>query len=664
MKMIKSSFNRLLAFALVLMLAFTAAVPVFAASGDNLLTITIRNNKGLPKMTDNQFAAYQLFKGTPYQEDDTEHKNVTENDWNASNWNNYTLADIEWGDGVNGSNLLSALKALSYDTDNENWSEFFDAYKENANVFANIDSAAQLAELLVGKSNAFLQKFSKFVVKGSGKEDSSGFLTSSAAKSIVTEETKSLEAIKQQSIIQVNNPGYYLIVEEGDHNIADAVSEYILAVLGNQEIDLKASAPTVDKNIVSGDDLLKGDVAGISDTVTFELTGDLSKNFMDFNTYEYIFTDTLSKGLTYAGNMVVTVLQGDVTYTIASSEYTVTPASANTDEVPAADTLITVTFENLRKESGLSFTTRNPLEEPASGKIVLDESAKIYVTYDAVVNENAVIGSVGNPNDVNLTYSNDPNTNDKGKTEDKRVYVYAFGLDLVKVGSDAAHDDEGLPGAGFTLKNSQEKYAQFEDATDSEGNAIRRLVNWVDASTVDDLISQYNTAKEAYNKAANNDEKAATKNTLDDKAKALESYLLTSKEKGKIPNVTGLDEGKYTLTEIITPDGYNTMDPFWFQIRATFAESGKLESVIYVPMIGKFQTYTATSTNAGETSPGAVFSSGLLPETLTNIKAPFLPFTGGMGIILFYILGGLLIAGAVIYIVVSAKKRNKKEENI
>lgn len=663
MKMIKSSFNRLLALALVLMLAFTAAVPVFAASGDNL-TITIRNNKGLPEMTDNQFAAYQLFKGTPYQEDDTEHKNVTENDWNASNWNNYTLADIEWGDGVNGSNLLFALKALSYDTDNENWSEFFDADKENANVFANIDSAAQLAELLVGKSNAFLQKFSKFVVKGSGKEGSSGFLTSSAAKSIVTEETKSLEAIKQQSIIQVNNPGYYLIVEEGDHNIADAVSEYILAVLGNQEIDLKASAPTVDKNIVSGDDLLKGDVAGISDTVTFELTGDLSKNFMDFNTYEYIFTDTLSKGLTYAGNMVVTVLQGGVTYTIASSEYTVTPASANTDEVPAADTLITVTFENLRKESGLSFTTRNPLEEPASGKIVLDESAKIYVTYDAVVNENAVIGSVGNPNDVNLTYSNDPNTNDKGKTEDKRVYVYAFGLDLVKVGSDAAHDDEGLPGAGFTLKNSQEKYAQFEDATDSEGNAIRRLVNWVDASTVDDLISEYNAAKEAYNKAANNDEKAATKNTLDDKAKALESYLLTSKEKGKIPNVTGLDEGKYTLTEIITPDGYNTMDPFWFQIRATFAESGKLESVIYVPMIGKFQTYTATSTNAGETSPGAVFSSGLLPETLTNIKAPFLPFTGGMGIILFYILGGLLIAGAVIYIVVSAKKRNKKEENI
>ncbi len=658
MKTIKHTLNQLIVIALVLMLSLTTVFPVFAASGENL-TITIHNNTGLPAMKTDQFSVYQLFTGTPNWEGEiTEENKSSAKEWGAANWNNYTLANVQWGESINDSSaLVEALNGLKQESAKWAYDEVIvngESTGEFVNAFAGVKDAADLAKVLENhKSNAFLQKFSDFLFDGK-------YLKALENKSLKPNLLSDNNNHNNDTLtLTVPSSGYYLLAETGisSRETDDAVSEYILSVLGNQDIYLKASIPTVDKNIVSGDKRLKGDAAGISDTVTFELKGNLAKNFMDFETYYYKFTDILSKGLTFnMSSVVVTVKQDEKTYTINPSEYGIIPnGSIDGNVLPGEDgTPVLIAFSNLRKTEGIAYKSVSP-DSSGAGTLVLNANAEIYVTYSATINANAVIGSAGNPNDVNLTYSNDPNSDGKGKTENKRVYVYAFGLDLTKNGSDADHDDEGLPGAGFILKNSEGKYAKFENAVDSKSKDIRRLVNWVEASTVDNLINEYKTAKEAYNNASNSD-KSAKKEALDAAAKALESYLLTSGEKGKIPDVTGLDEGKYTLTEIITPDGYNTMDPFWFKIVPTFAKSGELESVIYAPMKGQFKTYTSTQ--------GAVFSSGLMPQTLTNIKAPFLPFTGGIGTTIFYILGVVLIAGAAIYLVISIKKRNKKEDNI
>lgn len=308
MKTANRTFSRLLACALVFLLALTAAVPVFAATGSAVdpknqanLTITIKNNEGLPGMTPGQFTAYQLFTGTPTKETPDPDPNVTQNEWEAENWNNYNLANVEWGANINGTDLMAGLQKASQ-TD---WPGLFDAegqsyvqkYIDDGNSF---ESAADLAKFLVGKPNSFLQEFSRFVMEGSKEgtvQKGSLLIPDGAATSTVTYNADN--DAQDESSIKVPATGYYLIVENGEHKDVDAVSEYILAVLGDQTINLKASVPTVDKNIVSGKDaegadvLLKGDAVGISDTVTYRLTGTLPKNFGDFDSYEYYFHDTV-----------------------------------------------------------------------------------------------------------------------------------------------------------------------------------------------------------------------------------------------------------------------------------------------------------------------------------------------------------------------------------
>ena len=682
MKTTKRTFGKLLALVLVCLFALTAVVSVFAepapAEGQGALTVTIRNNEGLPKMTEGQFSVYQIFKGTAHQESvitSADSSGATTSgattsgasEWGATEWNNWTLADITWGESITDREaLVNALKALE---EEENPWAFEGPAEPKTNVFADVtaENPESLAKVLAAHpENAFLQSFSEYLMANKTTLKIEPLTFEAGNPKLATGKTPAEDSLT----FTFKDAGYYLFAENpADHTgTEDAVAEYMLAVVGQQDILLKASVPGVEKDIATTEGDKKGDVAGVGDEVTFKLTGTLPKNFGDFDTYYYLFTDTLSKGLSLkTDSFVVTVEKGGKTYTIDPNEYAVFPYGTLIDP-PGTSTLITVAFDDLiNGGKGLSYNTS---EGVASGEtVVLDSTAKIIVTYKATVNTDAVIGGAeGNPNDVDLTYSNDPNSNSRGKTEKKTVYVYAFGLDLTKVGSDDAHDTEGLSGAGFVLKNTVTgKYAQFKEQyvieTTVEGKKtttfadsmpspvpegatvtgpVRRLTGWVEAAIVTAAIEEYDNAADA----------SAKENAK----KALAVYLLESGANGKIPNIYGLDAGKYALEEVITPDGYNTMDDFDIEIQAEINENtGKLVEVTYIH--GEETIHYTDTTNA------AIFQSGLLPDTLTNQKAPFLPFTGGIGTLIFYVLGIALIGGAVTYLVIASKKRKKAEEN-
>ncbi len=632
--------NRLLACALVFLLALTVAVPAFAANAvpnTENLKITIHNNAGLPEMEATQFGVYQLFKGTPHQET-TEIKDA---DWDASQWNNWTLADIAWGSSVidNGTALLAALKDESF-IENNAWAG------KDANPFADVTTAAGLAEVLANHNdNAFMQGFADFVMKKGGLKDLSltGSLQGAGENQTLTYDLNS------------TGTGYYIFQDKNDPADSDVVSEYIVAVMGTQDIDLKASIPQVDKEIVDGDnDTTEGDVAGVSDYVQFKLIGTLPKNFADFDSYEYTFHDTLSAGLTYVndtGHEVVvrvyessdamkkdTSLNGGTV--VNASEYTVTTAADST-----IDCSLEVAFADLMKLTAPDLTA----------------NSVFVVTYYAQVNENAVIGSTGNPNNVYLEYSNDPHEDGTGKTKEEKVYVYAFGLELNKIGS----DNKPLEGAGFLLKKGSD-YGIFEGG---------KLTGWTSATSepttdaVTKLIETYHNAKNNYDSASNadrdegGDAAVALKNAED----ALKAYLLKSDKDGKIPDITGLDEGSYELEEVIVPDGYNTPEEdFDIKIEADInKDSGELEKVTYThdeeTVTYKDSYDPAEELPDGETSDNMIahFRSGMLPDTIVNQKAPFLPFTGGTGTLIIYVLGVALISGAVIYLVTVSKKRKR-----
>ena len=107
---------------------------------------------------------------------------------------------------------------------------------------------------------------------------------------------------------------------------------------------------------------------------------------------------------------------------------------------------------------------------------------------------------------------------------------------------------------------------------------------------------------------------------------------------------TGLDDGDYRLTETVTPKGYNTIEPIEFTITAEH------------DLISDDPTLTAlTGTDGKEFTLTPDISKGSLTGNVVNKEGSVLPSTGGIGTTIFYVLGGLLIAGAGIVLVARRK---------
>lgn len=578
MKSKKSLFRKLFAFALVCMLAVMNVVPAMAQTAEpGTYTITINNNKGLPGMEAGQFTAYQIFAGRV--------------DTTATG--DRTLADITWGNGVNAANLVTALKAASAAPISGAFADIPDG--------GDATSARAVAAILTehATDSVFLQAFAKIV----HQNVSSTGISSTVVQGATDAQDKSVIDVSE------NGAGYYLVVETNRPEGALVYSSYMLDVVGHQVINLKASVPTVDKEIVTGPnagDRAKTDSVGIGDTVKFEITGTLAQNYGDFSKYTYKFVDTMSKGLTLTNpaDFKVTIDGHEITLTPGTTApgYTVTPGEGGT-------TKIEVDLGDLK------------VLDKNNAAITITKDSTIVLTYSATLNSSAVIGNPGNPNDVKLVYSNNPN--DDTSTDDTpndKVTVYTYELDITKVAEN--NTDTKLEGAEFYLsRQGASGTTEYYKVTDNgEGQDPRYTVAWV-------------SSKE-------------------------EATKLTTGENGNFnQKVLGLDAGvTYTLTEETAPNGYNKIDPFTFTITATVDASGITSLTVTDISSGDLVTdITATS--------GSV-TGGKIAIQVEDPKAPLLPFAGGMGTMIFYVVGGLLVAGAALYLVFDAKKRKVKGQSL
>ena len=112
---------------------------------------------------------------------------------------------------------------------------------------------------------------------------------------------------------------------------------------------------------------------------------------------------------------------------------------------------------------------------------------------------------------------------------------------------------------------------------------------------------------------------------------------------------TGLDDGEYRITETKAPEGYNAIDPIYFTVTAdhdVVAADPELKSL--EANSKEINTFEATVSN------------GVISTDIENKPGVVLPETGGMGTTLFYAIGGLLVAAAVILLV--TKKRMASAE--
>lgn len=540
------STKKLLALLLVAMMLVAMLPNALAA------TVTIPSD-GI--LSGHSFTAYQIFAG---------------------NESEGALQNVVWGSGIDSDAFLAALKV---DT-------------TYGSFFSTCADAAAVAKVLTDNNT-------------------NGGLANAFAKLAHTHKSSTGTALVSGE--NTLDDGYYLVVDTtADVGEGGAYNASLLQVVGDIRIDVKTAAPSVEKKVLEDDKYNQNggygtgynDVAdyNIGEAVTFHLIG-LVPDMSRYDTYKYIFHDTLSAGLT--------LNEGSIKVYVASDKAGTDKAEITagwTRGTPAAGESFTVSFDDLKTVSGVT-----------QGKYII-------VEYTATLNTGAVIGLDGNPNTVYLEYSNKPNqstagdTDNTGKTPEDKVIVFTYELDTTKV--DGQDTSKKLKDAKFVLLNA--------DATKVAKIVDGKFAGW----------QALPTGTGAGGEIVATDWDPAT--------------VLTSAESTGLFSVTGLDAGTYKLREIVAPAGYNLLSQDITVVITAVTANGQTWGGTASDAL------TGLSVKADETNGTGDTSTGIASITIANNKGNTLPETGGIGTTVFYVLGSILVIGAVV-LLVSKKRMNAIE---
>lgn len=252
----------------------------------------------------------------------------------------------------------------------------------------------------------------------------------------------------------------------------------------------------------------------------------------------------------------------------------------------------------------------------------------LTITYTAVLNEDAVTKTEGNPNKVKLDYSKNVKQDEKPegdkdkKTVQDEAVVYTFKIHIDKIADDAKKTP--LEGVEFDLYK-QVVHGTAGAITDDEAQALGldKTKGWVKV-----------------NKKA-----------------------LKTDSKGVL-EVKGLENGTYKLVETKAKDGYNllkapvdvTLD---IAYKTTWTETNHYENGVWVKreVTKKNEKFDSEEGTNGGTQNGKD-GDGVTSTTIINRKGFNLPTTGGFGTLLFSGIGVLLVVAGV-GVLLSLKKKNR-----
>lgn len=477
--------------------------------------------------------------------------------------------------------------------------------------------------------------------------------------------------------------GYYLIKDIGPVSDGEEYGLYVVQVIGETNISQKACNDIVSTKKVKDINDSTGEVMqtlpdpenpeekiqaewvdsadyDIGDLVPFRLEARVPSLFDDYAYgYKLVFHDTEEAGLTFNKGTVSVKWEykdyveedgeyklvtraveiplegqkpvldangqpkldasGEPVYSIFQN-YTIVENAEHSIENADGTTIIEthtfdIVFENLKE---LYDANGNPIQ--------ISGEDSITVEYSSTLNDRAKIGTAGNANRSYITYTNDMNDKtaaDGGKTPVDTVRVFTYETVINKVEKDEYGQTVPLKGAEFTL----EKFVIDEDTgTDTYTvGGVTYTGNW-------------------------------------------ETHNAVKNEAGTTFTFSGLDDGWYRLTESTTPDGYNTIAPIYFTIEAEHdldnADPQLLDVTAYKTSDdgwAKIQDKDDSGNPKVDADGNPVYVefgavvSGIVSDDILNVPGTLLPSTGGIGTTIFYMVGSVLLLGAVVMFI--TKKR-------
>lgn len=539
--------------------------------------------------TNHKFEAYQVFKGI----------------LSTNNEGKDVLSNIVWGDGVVSDALLNGLKQDQTTINKYDENGATSSTDTMANIFKDCTTARDVAEVLALYTDnsdmtiAFAEVVSEHL---------------SAEKKI-----DATAGPENNYTVNVHEAGYYFIRDTSESKNLDKnefYTRYIMKVVKDSKIAVKGDVPTVEKDVAEankhynesdaehndGLDNKKALSAEIGEELEFTLTGTLPTNYVDYKTYKYIFHDTLSKGLTLLDNSI--------------KLYTKTTDGTFKEVTESGN--FTITHQKLSDG-----TTTLKIEVTDLKKIITDEKYKeddditLVVKYYAYLNSDAVIGGDGNTNTVHLEFSNDPNKAGSGKTNttpDDEVTVFTYQLNLNK---QDGKKKTALPGVGFKLykeEGGKKYYAVMKDpVTEGESGKEYTIDSWTE------------------------NEETATEMLTDDKGDL---------------KIRGLEEGKYYLKESKTPTGYNTIEDVVIEITEVIAgnEEHDLDTQQDITSLNVSVKWVDNTREQTSSQQDGDPEKGIVSTIVLNMPGSILPFTGGMGTVIFYVIGFALIICSFIFV--------------
>ena len=466
-------------------------------------------------------------------------------------------------------------------------------------------------------------------VEGDKSANVFGFATDVLAAAKLASITGVPGKIQGDSYVISDLPYGYYVVE--DTAATKPVSALILYTVGaNQEINIKADKPSIDKKIdgeEDQDDDTTGDVeynkGSVGDKVPYKITSQVP-NMTGYKKYYFVVSDILSKGLTYNEDLAINVGMKELQ---KGNDYILETSSDDNG------TKIEIVFTNF-----IQYKT--------------NVGENIEITYSATINQDAVIGVAGNPNTVKLTYSNNPNTSDDGdpdnpdkptpnsptgETPEKEVRTFVTGIKLTKVDPNG----EPLNGAKFSISGSGVKVVIINEEIYKESTS-----------------GTYYLLKDGTYTTDSPDTEGMDQDAYDDTTKKYEKVTVVNKETvpteintvGYVKNgvllFEGLTAGKYQIEELVAPSGYNLL------------ESPITITISYTEPTGTSHECEWTAVS-GEDNLEFNSKTGVFEIEVENNTGSQLPSTGGIGTTIFYIIGGILVVGAAILLI--TKKRMSSE---